>query len=155
MSKRTRILVDPPVQWAIARRVFLHWCMLLVCLVTISGMMRLLFAAGEQPFMEALKSAVMAQAPLLCIMFILMPVFLRDTLKLSNRFAGPMYRLRTVLAEMAGGGEGQNIKFRGGDFWQEVAGDFNEVRSQIQSLQARNEQLEAELQELKERNVVA
>ena len=155
MSQRSRILVDPPVQWAIARRILMHWSMLLICLVTISGMVRLLVSAGDQPFTQAVGSAAASTAPLLCIMIILMPVFLRDTLKLSNRFAGPMYRLRTVLAEIANGGEGNDIKFRNGDFWQEAADDFNQVLDQIKSLRARNEVLEAELAALREGEPVA
>ena len=147
MSNRTRILVDPPVQWAIARRIMLHWSLLLVCLLSISIMVRLMVSAGEMPFTESLIAAVKAQGPVFFVMFVLMPVFIRDTLKLSNRFAGPMFRLRTVLSEIAGGGEGQNIKFRTGDFWQEAAGDFNQVLEQLNDLKARNAELESKLAE--------
>lgn len=112
-------------------------------------MVRLLMSVGDQPFGEALQSALKAQAPLMAVMLILMPIFLRDTLKLSNRFAGPMYRLRTVLAEMAEGKEGSKIKFRTGDFWQPTAGDFNVVLDQMNMLKAQNAQLESELKELR------
>jgi hypothetical protein len=152
MSKRTRILVDPAVQWSIARRILLHWTMLLVCLVSISVMVRLLMSASEQPFGEALAAALSAQVPLMFVMLILMPVFLRDTLKLSNRFAGPMYRLRTVLSQMSEGGEGYPIKFRMGDFWQSTAGDFNVVLDQITELKTRNAELEAEVEQLRRQN---
>ena len=146
MSKRARILVDPTVQWAIARRVLLHWCMLLFCIITISVMARVLVSAGDMPFSQSLREAFSAQGPLLFVMFILMPVFLRDTLKMSNRFAGPMYRLRTVLSEMANGGDGGRIKFRDGDFWLQAATDFNTVYDQMESLKTRNAELEAELE---------
>lgn len=147
MSKRSRILVDPTVQWAIARRICLHWVSLLVCLTSISVMVRLLISAGEMPFGQSLIAAIKAQGPLVCGMLVLMPIFLRDTLKLSNRFTGPMYRLRTVLSEMAGGGQGGPIKFRDGDFWLDAATDFNNVYAQIETLRARNAELEAELEE--------
>ncbi|NND96873.1 MAG: hypothetical protein HKN47_06035 [Pirellulaceae bacterium] len=155
MSKRTRILVDPQVQWSLAVRVLTHWFLLLSCLFAISLMVRLLIAAGQQSFIDSLKASVSIQAPLFCVMLILMPVFVRDTLKLSNRFAGPMYRLRTVLAELAQGGEGSRIKFRDGDFWSEAASDFNVVYDQLTTLKARNEELEARLKELKGEEVTA
>ena len=147
MSKRTQILVDPTVQWAIARRILTHWCLLLVCLISTSVMFRLLISVGDQSFYESMKAAIVAQAPLLLVMFILMPIFLRDTLQLSNRFAGPMYRLRTALGEVAGGGQGGKIKFRDGDFWLEVADDYNLVHEQLQILKSRNAELEAELED--------
>lgn len=121
--------------------------MLLICLVAISVMVRLLMNAGQQPFSEALSTALYAQGPLMVVMLILMPVFLRDTLKLSNRFAGPMFRLRTVLSELADGGDGSRIKFRTGDFWQSTAGDFNVVWEELQKLRARNAELESQLQD--------
>lgn len=110
-------------------------------------MFRLLISVGDQSFYESMKAAIVAQAPLLLVMFILMPIFLRDTLQLSNRFAGPMYRLRTALGEVAGGDEGGKIKFRDGDFWLEVADDYNLVHEQLQILKSRNAELEAELED--------
>ncbi|QDT11608.1 hypothetical protein K239x_36080 [Planctomycetes bacterium K23_9] len=127
----------------------MHWTLLLVCLVSISMMVRLMMSVGEKPFGEAFINALSAQAPLMAVMVILMPVFLRDTLKLSNRFAGPMYRLRTVLEEMANGGEGSKIKFRVGDFWQSTAGDFNTVLDEVNRLKSRNAELETEVAELR------
>ena len=61
------------------------------------------------------------------VMLLLLPVFLRDTLKLSNRFAGPMYRLRIALQSLAAKQSASPIKFRAGDFWQEATTDFSRI----------------------------
>ena len=153
MSKRSKILVDPPVQWAIARRIVCHWALFLACLVTISVMVRLMFTAGDHPFGEALSLAIRSQVPILVVMLLLMPVFLRDTLKMSNRFAGPMYRLRTALSKISEGETVSAINFRTGDFWQEVAADFNTVAAKYEASLRRNEALEAELAELRQQHV--
>ena len=150
MSKRSRILVDPKVQWAIAGRIVCHWTLFVVCLVSISAMVRIMAAAGNAPFSEAWRSALMAQVPLLGVMFLLLPVFLRDTLKLSNRFAGPMYRLRTALRSLAEKESASAIKFRAGDFWQEAATDFNTVLDELHSLREENVSLKAKLAEFPE-----
>ena len=147
MSERARILVDPKVQWAIAGRILLHWVLFLVCILSISSMVRVLSAVGEQPFSEAFRSALVAQIPIFGVMLMLLPVFLLDTLKLSNRFAGPMYRLRTAIRSLSESEKTNSIKFRTGDFWQEVATDFNTVLSQIDELQTENETLRARLAE--------
>ncbi len=150
MSKRSRILVDPKVQWSIAGRVLAHWVLLLICLVSIGALVRLMAATSSESFWDALWSALMSQRAIVGVMVVLLPVFIRDTMKLSNRFAGPMYRLRTVLADMAGGQPGHQIKFRTGDFWQDAASDFNVVADKFNRLEQRNAELEAELAELRQ-----
>ncbi len=150
MSKRTKILVDPKVQWSIAGRVLLHWGFLLVCLVSIGALVRLMAASTAESFADALWLAIKSQTAVAGVMFVLLPVFIRDTLKLSNRFAGPMYRLRTVLADMAAGQEARSIKFRDGDFWHQAAEDFNVVAAEYNHLKERNTELEEELNKLRQ-----
>ncbi len=150
MSKRTKILVDPKVQWSIAGRVLLHWGLLLICLISIGALVRLMAASTTASFSDAFWAALKSQAAVAGVMFVLLPVFIRDTMKLSNRFAGPMFRLRTVLSEMASGKEGYAIKFRTGDFWHQAADDFNVVVADYKRLQERNAELEKELSELRQ-----
>jgi len=63
--------------------------------------------------------------PFLLVMFFLLPVFILDTIKLSHRFAGPIYRLRNTVRSLANGEEFRPLKFREVDFWQGLAEDFN------------------------------
>lgn len=146
MHQRSRLLVDPKVQWSVAGRVFLHWIAFLICLLAIGIMVQMLLAAGTKSFGVALQDGLVNQVPILAVMILLLPVFLRDTLKLSNRFAGPMYRLRTELKKLANDQPGNQVKFRTGDFWQEVAGDFNHVLGQLERLQSENDTLRSELE---------
>jgi hypothetical protein len=144
MRQRSRLLVDPKVQWSVAGRVGLHWIAFLFCLLTIGMMVQFLLAAGTESFGVALHDSLVNQLPILAVMLMLLPVFLRDTLKLSNRFAGPMYRLRSELANLANDQPASPVKFRTGDFWQEVAGDFNHVLGQLERLKSENEMLRSE-----------
>ena len=50
-----------------------------------------------------------------------------DCLRLSNRFAGPMVRLRVAMQGLANGEPVKPVKLRDGDFWCEFAADFNRV----------------------------
>ncbi len=150
MSKRNKILVDPTVQWSIAARVLSHWTIFLLCLVLINVSVRFFTVVVDQPLGAALRAAVFAQGPVVLVMLLLLPVFLRDTLVMSNRFAGPMYRLRTGLAAMASGAAISPIKFRTDDFWMAAADDFNIVLEQFNTLKAEKTQLQAELNQLRE-----
>ena len=145
MHQRSRILVDPKVQWTIAGRIFFHWICFLVCLFAIGATVQMLLAAGTKSLGEALQDGMIHQLPILGVMILLLPAFLRDTLKLSNRFAGPMYRIRTELRNLATDKPANPVKFRTGDFWQEVAGDFNHVLGQLERLQSENDTLREEM----------
>lgn len=144
-TQRARLLVDPPVQWAIAFRLFLHWTIFVCVLVFLSIVIRTLLQAGSGPITETIWSSVYAQIPLIAVMMVLIPGFIYDTLKLSNRFAGPMFRLRTALANLSRRQESGKIHFRDGDFWQEAACDLNRVIEQLDDLKTENASLRREL----------
>ena len=65
----------------------------------------------------------------------LLPLLVVDCVRLTNRFTGPLYRLRRCLRELSVGQTVPNIHFRDGDFWQEVAEEFNAVNLRVQSLE--------------------
>jgi nitrogen fixation/metabolism regulation signal transduction histidine kinase len=55
----------------------------------------------------------------------LLPVFVVDTVKISHRFAGPIYSLRRAIREITQGKPARKLKFRTNDFWHELSEDFN------------------------------
>lgn len=110
---------------------------------------RMITLAGDVPFTEALKLAVKAQIPIILVAALLIPAFLRDTLRLTNRFAGPMFRLRQAIEGLSAGKENRPLKFRKTDFWQPVADSFNLVINEVETLRHRNQQLESESAELR------
>lgn len=148
-SKRATILVDPKVQWAIGRRIILHWFVFAGCLITVNIMMRTIVTMSEVAFIDALRMAAARQMSVVVVMLVMLPTFVLDTLKLSNRFAGPMYRLRNALVKIPAGEPPEPLAFRSGDFWSDVAEDFNRVAQDHQSLRRRNAELESELQALR------
>jgi hypothetical protein len=52
-------------------------------------------------------------------------------LRLSNRFVGPVGRLRKGLKDLASGNRTEPLLFRDDDFWRDMAGDFNEVAAKL------------------------
>lgn len=66
-------------------------------------------------------------APVLIVSLALLPVFLLDAARLSNRFSGPILRVRRTLAAIAVGEETQPLHFRQNDFWKSLAVDFNKA----------------------------
>ncbi len=56
---------------------------------------------------------------------------LLGALIVSHRLAGPLYRLTMHLRDVANGGGFRELKFRKGDYLQEVVGDYNNAMSRL------------------------
>lgn len=128
---RKHLFIDPKVQGALVTRVVLYW---VVCLITISLMLlcwRILTGPARM-FYTHFDDMWFFYGPALVASFILLPLVIVDVIRLSNRFAGPMVRLRRAMRELARGEEVAPIKFREGDFWQDFADDFNALLTRVQ-----------------------
>ena len=68
--------------------------------------------------------------------FLLLPLVILDTIRFSNRFVGPMLRMQRSMRDLARGEEVEPIEFRGSDFWQDFANEFNAVRARMLQLSA-------------------
>jgi hypothetical protein len=75
---------------------------------------RLKAEAGEFIFMGVV---------LLC----LFPAFILDTIRFSNRFVGPIARLRRFLRELGRDKKFNRLAFRDNDFWADIAEEYNRV----------------------------
>ena len=149
-QKRKRLLVDPFVQWALARRLCYHWVAFFSLVLGVGAILKLLFSVSVHGFAGAAAAAFRDQLPLMALMLLILPLFIRDSLRLSNKFAGPMYRIRRSLEDLGEGKSVQVIKLRSGDFWQETAFHLNSVRERLNVLETRKGQLELENRQLRE-----
>jgi len=128
---RKQLFVDKDVQGVLLARVGVYWA---CCLITVTLLLlcwRLLVGPSRELSVH-LDYLWYHYRPILLAAFILLPILLADTLRLSNRFAGPMIRLRRGLTEMADGRtDVAPIHFRSGDFWHEFASEFNRAVERV------------------------
>jgi hypothetical protein len=82
---------------------------------------------------DAWANLLYRYAPTVLVVLVLAPIFIRDFCKLSNRFVGPMVRLRRAMRDLAEGREVSPIHFRTRDFWKDLAADFNRVVERVQA----------------------
>ena len=122
---RTTHFVDRTVQGALARRVLVHWVMFLTMSIVSVTLMQVLLGDPSKTVFEHIAAAGSRYALFLIVLASLLPAFVLDTIRLSNRFAGPICRLRNALKNAAEGQPHQPLKFRGTDFWQGLADDYN------------------------------
>jgi nitrogen fixation/metabolism regulation signal transduction histidine kinase len=84
-----------------------------------------------QPQLEHVKELWWTHGPFLVVLLFLLPVFVVDTVKLSHRFAGPIYNLRRAMREVAQGKPPRKLKFRDNDFWQGLSDDYNAMLTRL------------------------
>jgi hypothetical protein len=130
LVQRKRFFVDPQVQGALLYRSFLYW---LVCIGLMTAMLACwqVFTGPPQPLVEVFATLWFNYAPALVVAVLVLPLMLFDVVRFSNRFVGPVYRLRSSMRQIGRGEEIGPIKFREGDFWIEVADEFNRVVERI------------------------
>lgn len=141
--KRRQLLVDPKVQGALLTRTVVYWgyCVLgawsFVCLWK-------MVTSPASGFDVQFDESLFYCGPIAVATLVMLPLVLLDLARLSNRFAGPLFRLRRDLRRLANGEPVSPIKFRKHDYWRETGEEFNAVLDRVQ-------RLERELAEAKER----
>jgi hypothetical protein len=134
-------IVDPDVQRALALRVVFYW---VVCLVDVALMLFCwrMIVQGPQPLAERWQGIWLDFGPALVASLFLLPLVILDVRRVSNRFAGPLFRLRRAMQGLARGEPVPPISFREGDFWTEIAHEFNAVAARLQRQAAPREEEE-------------
>ena len=129
--KRKKLFIDRKVQGALAIRVAFYW---LCCVLTI-GMLLLAWRAltnTDRLWYYDLDQIWYLYGPALVASLAMLPLIIYDMIELSNRFAGPMLRLRRAMRALARGEHVDPVRFRTGDFWHDFAEDFNTMVARVQ-----------------------
>lgn len=132
-QRRSKLFVDVRLQGGIVKRILLHW-LTFVAVGTVIAVSLRVMTHPTVPLREQLGEMFAAFGPFLVTMFALLPVFVIDTIKLTNRFAGPYVRFRRHIRAMV---ERQNpgpVRFRDGDYWRETEKDLNALLTEIEEL---------------------
>jgi len=124
-TRRNRSFVDPEVQGGLLRKIAIHWTLLFVVNALALVIWVRMFEQPEASWRMTFGDCLHRFLPFFIITVIMIPAFIWDTLKITNRFAGPVLRLRAALADASRGRAVEPLHFRNNDFWQEIADDFN------------------------------
>ena len=148
MSKsmnRKKNYVDKSIQGGLVRRIFFHW--LTFFFVTALAVVAIKSLLGDPSvgLSDRVSAEVKDFGYLAIVIVALFPAFMLDTVRFSNRFVGTITRLRRHLKEMTTKGATDDIKFRDNDFWQPVAGEFNDMNEIFRQQQAEIADLKSQL----------
>jgi hypothetical protein len=127
--KRTRLWVDPAFQFRLLLRIGLYFLLYSVILLHIGfffHVMRECTAQGPTQRIAVIYADYLRQQnSLFYALIVTAPIILYDLLKFSNRIAGPLYRCRKVMQEMAGGKPVPEFTSRKRDLMRELFQAFN------------------------------
>ena len=149
-SQRKQNYVDSHVQGALLRRICSHWLVFFF----VSGLVVILLQTllgdpaktlGQRLRLETGEFMLMA-----IVMISLFPAFMLDTIRFSNRFVGPIGRVRRHLRELQTG-KTDHCSFRDDDFWSEMAQEFNGVADLVESQKLEIERLQALVESIDKR----
>ena len=125
-SRRQQMFCDREVQGALMLRVVMYW---FFCLLTITLMLVCWSVVSGPPrrFAPLVSELYVRYAPALAASLLVLPIVMIDVVRLSNRFVGPVKRLRDAMTALADGDDVSPIKFRDRDFWVPLADLFNNI----------------------------
>jgi hypothetical protein len=129
--KRVRRYVDRKVQGGLLVRMAIHWGLFFFTSAFAYVVIQAIASPSGNSFLQRMQSALTVFSLLGLLMLTLVPAFMLDIIRFSNRFAGPMVRLRRFMKELGEAGDAPALKFRDDDFWSELAKDFNVCRERI------------------------
>lgn len=131
---RHRLFVDPEVQAALLLRVVTYW---MVCLAAVALMLlcRQMVAGPPRPVFAHLEDLWFRFGPPFFASLVVLPLILMDIIRMSNRFSGPLIRLRRAMRALARGETVSPLRFRQGDFWKSFADEFNAVAERVAELE--------------------
>src|SRR5437588_9821086 len=105
--KRRRLLVDPGFQYRLLLRTGLYFLIYAICVCHFGFLFYLAAEVAKngmhQRFWNIYVGYLAGQSPLLIALVLTTLLVVPDLLKFSNRIAGPLYRCRKVMLEMASG----------------------------------------------------
>lgn len=111
-------------------RVVLHFCVFIVA-GALFGLITQFLSDPFQGLSGHMRSYWSNNGPYMVALLCLMPVFVRDTLRLSNRMAGPICRLKDTVSRLAEGEDVPPLKFRKGDMWDDLPDKFNAMVKEL------------------------
>ena len=135
--RRSIFFIDSKVQGALMARTAVYW---IFCLFAVSLMLICwnAYTGPSRRFVDLVTDLFNRCGLSLAASLILLPIVMMDVVRLSNRFVGPVARMRSALKELAAGKTVVPLHFRDDDYWREMAADVNEIAARLSRADVRS-----------------
>jgi hypothetical protein len=131
-NRRKTRFIPNSVQGAMLWRAVFHWVLMIGATLTILVSWQFLIGDPHQTLSGCFDETWQRFGPCIVVFLMVLPIVVRDTVKFTNKLAGPLFRLRHALERLANDERVSPIRFRKGDMCQDLAEQFNTVLLRIQ-----------------------
>ncbi len=133
-DRRRQFWVDPRLQGSLVVRVVMYW---LVCLLTVGIVLMIGAALSDlhSPVVAVFNMMLSYFLPAVLASLLVLPVIVLDSIRHSNRFAGPVIRFRHAMERLAAGETTSPLIVREGDSWKYLADQFNQIALRMEELE--------------------
>jgi len=135
VALRQQVWIDRSVQGVLVGRVILYWGFAMLYV----GMSSVCFHYNQNPDWTVAKHAEVLFGqmwPWLPSAVFLLPLAIYDVVRMSNLFAGPVFRIRKHFAAMQQDIACAPLVFREDDYWRDLAQPINDMQAEILRLRA-------------------
>jgi hypothetical protein len=143
-TQRKQHFIDSHVQGALLKRICAHWLVFFFVSAFAIILLQTLLGDPSKTLGERLRLETGEFMFMGIVMLSLFPAFMLDTIRFSNRFVGPIGRVRRYLRQLKEG-QTDHCSFRDNDFWAEMAEEFNSVADLVESQKLEISRLRGEL----------
>ncbi len=126
IRRRKKVLVDRELQLGLASRFLTYWCATWFAVFAIPIMTQI-FIMQDVIFRELATRMIDDLWFPMMMSLLMLPIVARDSVRYSNRIAGPIWRLKKTLRDLNDGKPVGMIKLRDDDYCQELADELNRL----------------------------
>jgi hypothetical protein len=133
--KRRKYFVDRDLQSALISKIIRYWIAGLTAVggLTMLGWLFVWPGIGAFVGPDAIMTSVLPVFVVAVVVSLLiMPFVVIDLIRFSNRFAGPLIRLRRAMHDLAAGKPVEPLRFRKDDLCADIAVAFNRILARIE-----------------------
>ncbi len=131
---RQRYYVDTEVQFDLLKRI-VYYGLASILFLTLPIAFAKTLSEPDIFFIDHIGNVFRNHWPVLMMAVFFIPFAMNDVLKFSNRFVGPIYRIRAELKNFEIGGKLKPIAFRDDDYWHDLASGLNKIRQRLNELE--------------------
>ncbi len=144
MAVREYLFIDKEVQGALVGRVVVYW-LAGIAYVALGSVGYNLYLSPNWTISQHFAYLLETYWAWIPSAVLILPMVIYDILRLSNKFAGPIFRLRDHLKQLVTDPDSKGIQFRGDDYWRDLAKPINQLQHRVLVLQNEVADLECQL----------
>ena len=130
-ENRKQLVIEPVIQYSLIRQLLVQWSLHLVATLVLLTILQVFLGGFFNTWQYHFERIGPTLASFTVSLLFLLPVYVMNSLKLSNRFAGPIHRFRRELRSVAEGRPYRELRFRDNDYWTELAEELDSAINAI------------------------